>query len=95
MATIKQCDRCGNKSPQPRHVLGYTLCYDCYRKIADNTYWYIVGRKDFAPVFYSSWNERGDDWVYKYDCSNCGHGVQRRTPYCPFCGAIMDKKKEG
>ena len=54
---------------------------------------YRDGKKD--AVNYAYWNKRGDEWAFPYDCSNCGHGVQRRTPYCPFCGAIMDKEEGG
>jgi hypothetical protein len=32
--------------------------------------------------------------VEYYRCSLCNHEEQYKPPYCPFCGAKMDRKKD-
>ena len=48
---------------------------------------------DVVPVVHAHWNKRGEEWAFPYDCSNCGHGSNKRYPYCHICGAKMDGKE--
>lgn len=48
---------------------------------------------DVAPVVHAKWENRMIDGQEKACCSRCGHpNKQYRPPYCPHCGAKMDKE---
>ena len=53
---------------------------------------YRDGKKD--AVNHAYWNKRGDEWAFPYDCSNCGHGSNKRYPFCRLCGAKMDAEED-
>lgn len=55
---------------------------------------------DVAPVVHARWEMKSEDTtpgiyhVKKAFCSNCGKpNKQYRPPYCPHCGATMDKEE--
>ena len=55
---------------------------------------------DVAPVVHGYWEMKPEDTtpgiyhVKKAFCSNCGKpNKQYRPPFCPHCGAKMDKEK--
>lgn len=45
---------------------------------------------DVAPVRHGQWNLFGTH----YCCSECLIALRDKVPYCPNCGAKMDKGKE-
>ena len=49
---------------------------------------------DVAPVVHGRWETRMIDGEEKACCSGCGQpNKQYKPPYCPHCGAKMDKEK--
>lgn len=58
--------------------------------------WYLdrfEPRRDVAPVVHAKWETRMIDGQEKACCSGCGRpNKQYRPPYCPHCGAKMDKE---
>ena len=54
---------------------------------------------DVTPVRHGQWIEKQEKdtfagYLYSYECSECGRVKQRKEPYCPNCGAKMDKRDE-
>lgn len=48
---------------------------------------------EFAPVVHARWETRMIDGKEKACCSGCGQpNKQYKPPYCPHCGAKMDKE---
>lgn len=48
---------------------------------------------DVAPVAHARWETRMIDGEEKACCSGCGQpNKQYKPPYCPHCGAKMDKE---
>ena len=54
---------------------------------------------DVVEVVHAEWIERmrvlewlDDDVDIYYECSNCGCNNYGQSPYCPGCGAKMDKE---
>lgn len=53
---------------------------------------------DVAPVIHAEWFDFSDPvlkWQFTCYCSNCHEKSIRRYPYCPGCGARMDKDNNG
>lgn len=55
--------------------------------------------EDVVKVIHARWIERmkvvewlDDDVDIYYECSNCGCNNYGKSPYCPECGAKMDKE---
>ena len=48
---------------------------------------------DVAPVKYGEWEYIGG-YGYQYRCSKCVMCAERKTRYCPNCGAKMDGEKD-
>ena len=48
---------------------------------------------DVAEVKHGRWEFIGG-YGYQYRCSKCFMCHERRTPYCPNCGAKMDEVEE-
>lgn len=52
-----------------------------------------VPAADYAPVIHARWETRIIDGKEKACCSNCWKPNKQYTPpYCPHCGAKMDKE---
>ena len=53
---------------------------------------------DAEPVRHGRWGEYEffplSPSLNGYPCSNCGQHVDRKTCYCPNCGAKMDEEEE-
>jgi len=54
---------------------------------------------DVAPVRHGRWEKKHDDVCYWHECSECGERLPLnqwrqpwQSPYCPNCGAKMDKE---
>lgn len=57
-----------------------------------------VPAADVAPVIHAEWFDFSDPvlkWQFTCYCSNCHEKSIRRYPYCPGCGARMDKDNNG
>ena len=48
---------------------------------------------DAEPIKHGHWEYIGG-YGYQYRCSNCIKCVERKTRYCPHCGAKMDGRPE-
>lgn len=57
---------------------------------------------DAVPVRHGKWwrvplevGDQNHHYVFmSYRCSECKHAFDQKTPYCPWCGAKMDKKRK-
>lgn len=69
----------------------YTTVYRVYKSDIER-----VPTADVAPVVHGKWEKVHYGYDIGYDCSVCGKGsiYQRRSPYCPNCGAKMDERSD-
>ncbi|MBQ1475720.1 MAG: hypothetical protein II008_18950 [Oscillospiraceae bacterium] len=84
-------------------------CYDSFLKTGNKAYSEIIALADAVPaadvkeVRHGRWEDRwfcsnGSGYDYGMNCSVCGKPMYRQfaekmPPYCPNCGAIMDKEE--
>ena len=76
------------------------ICQDCeesdvcsicdYRELIDEIL--DASTVEAEPVKYGKWLD-ADDGIGCI-CSRCGHDVWEDTPFCPNCGARMDKRRK-
>lgn len=52
-----------------------------------------LSHEDLKPVKHGHWEFIGG-YGYQYRCSECVTCAERKTAYCPHCGARMDEVKE-
>ena len=45
---------------------------------------------DAAPIVHSWWEDCSNGW----SCGHCHHDMRNEYPYCPWCGAHMDGRRE-
>lgn len=48
---------------------------------------------DTEPVRHGKWIKYTISNIFNYTCSVCNCDVKERTPFCPWCGSIMDEVK--
>ena len=64
-----------------------------FNHMADMVRQFIEADNDAAPVIHAHWSTKKtiihDGELY---CSRCEHETERRTTYCPNCGAKMDEE---
>lgn len=51
-----------------------------------------IAPEDLRP--HGRWNEDDEEWFFSFECSVCAHKVRKKSRYCPFCGAKMDKEEK-
>jgi rRNA maturation endonuclease Nob1 len=66
--------------------------YDCDTSYADEfTRNYVqIPTIELEPIRRGKWIERWFGYGYKVRCSKCGCLDDKRTDYCPHCGAKME-----
>lgn len=73
-------------------------CEECRAKYKDGTckleHWLkIQPTADVVKERQGHWDMvQRDRWIYA-QCSECGNMSNIRTPYCPYCGAVMREEK--
>lgn len=65
-----------------------------FKRMADMVEQFIEEGNDVAPIIHAHWSTKRtlihDGELY---CSRCEHENERRTTYCPNCGAKMNEKE--
>ena len=46
---------------------------------------------DVKPNVCGKWDKYKLSKLFKYTCTVCHTDVEEKTPYCPWCGAKMEK----
>lgn len=49
--------------------------------------------KDVIPVVHGEWIDKGEDYMIRWTCSNCGRRDTHIYNFCPDCGAKMDERR--
>ena len=49
---------------------------------------------EYAPVKHGRWNDHTCTNWHGWHCSACDYETQRKTRYCPYCGAQMERSED-
>ena len=66
--------------------------YDCNTSYADEfaRNYIQIPTIELEPIRRGKWIEKWFGYGYKEKCSECGCLAEKRTDYCPNCGARME-----
>ena len=73
-------------------ILGLTIVDSTVAAYANAVYFILhnLPAADVAPVRHGRWIDCSNGWM----CSECEQDNTYDKPYCPNCGALMDKEKD-